>query len=91
MGDVEPIFLRVRRADIAYIKFVIESYEGVGIVRTIDRHAAIIVVLATSDFADTARRIVATIATRVPCEEIPRPPEAADDWLLCSENGDDET
>lgn len=81
MRDVEHIFLRVRREDIAYIKFVIESYEGVGIVRTIDRHAAVIVILATPDFADTARHIVAAIADRVPCQEISRPPEAADDWL----------
>jgi hypothetical protein len=85
MDDVVPIFLRVRREDIAYIKFLIESYEGIGIVRTLERHAAIIVVLSTPDFAGVVRDVVASIAARLPCTEIPRPPEAQEDWLLRAE------
>ena len=82
MTDVLEIFLRVRRADIAYIKFLIESYEGVGIIRTLDRHAAIIVLLAAPDFAVTVRGIIGAIQQVVPCVEIPRPAIAATDWLL---------
>jgi hypothetical protein len=85
--DAVPIFLRVRPADIGYIKFVIESYEGIGIVRTLDRRAAIIVVLSTEDFAGVVREVVASIAEAVPCQEIATPPEAQEDWLL---RGDDE-
>jgi hypothetical protein len=86
MDDLIPIFLRVRREDIAYIKFVIESYEGIGIVRTLDRHAAIIVVLSTGDFAATVRAVVASIGARLPCAEIDRPAEAQEDWLLRAED-----
>lgn len=86
MDDVIPIFLRVRREDIAYIKEVIESYEGIGIVRTLDRHAAIIVVLSTGDFAADVRDVVASISARLPCAEIDRPPEAQEDWLLRAED-----
>ncbi len=82
MIDVLPIFLRVRRRDIAYIKFLVESYEGVGIVRTLDRHAAIIVILVPPDVETTAREIVAAIAAQIPCEELAWPPEASEDWLL---------
>jgi len=82
MTDVLEIFLGVRRPDIAYIKFIVESYEGVGIVRTIDPHAAVIVILVAPDFAGPARDIVAAIKEQVPCVEILRPPEAASDWLL---------
>lgn len=82
MTDVLEIFLSVRRSDIAYIKFIVESYEGVGIIRTIDPHAALIVILVAPDFAEVARDIVAAIKGQVPCTEIPRPPEAASDWLL---------
>jgi len=32
----------VRREDIAYFKFIIESYEGMAVVRTKDRHEAIV-------------------------------------------------
>jgi hypothetical protein len=83
MSDVVEIFLRVRRADIAYIKFIVESYEGVGLLRTIDPHAATIVIIAVPDFADTARRIVDAVAAAVPCEEIARPAELSD-WLLAA-------
>jgi len=82
MTDVVEIFLHVSRSDIAYIKFIFESYDGVGIVRTIDPHAAIIVILVAPDFVEPARRIVAAIKDRVPCVEISRPPQAASDWLL---------
>jgi hypothetical protein len=82
IDDVEHVFLRVRREDIAYIKFIIESYEGVGVVRTVDRHAATIVILSTPDFADDVREIIRDVGRRVPCQEIPRPPETADDWLM---------
>jgi hypothetical protein len=89
MTDVAEIFLQVRRADIAYIKFLVESYEGIGIVRTLDRHAAVIVVLAAPDFAATVRDIVAAIGQEIPCVEIPRPAVAATDWLLREPEDDD--
>ena len=89
MTDVLEIFLYVRRPDIAYIKFIFESYEGVGIVRTIDPHAAIIVILVAPDFEELARDIVAAITEQVPCVEIPRPREAGDDWLLKPDSDDE--
>ena len=33
-ADLELIFLRVARPDVALIKFLFESYEGVAVVRT---------------------------------------------------------
>ena len=35
--DTQSRYLRVRREDIAYFKFIIESYEGMAVVRTKDR------------------------------------------------------
>jgi len=40
--DTHSKFFRVRREDIAYFKFIIESYEGMAVVRTKDRHEAIV-------------------------------------------------
>jgi hypothetical protein len=40
--DTQSRFLRLRRKDIAYFKFIIESYEGMAVVRTKDRHEAIV-------------------------------------------------
>lgn len=79
---LEPIFLRLAPVDIALVKFLFESYEGVAIVRTVDRHAAVIVALVSPDFLDVARNILADLHTRIPIEEIPPPPEAGEDWLM---------
>jgi len=79
---LEPVFLRVAPVDIALIKFIFESYESVAVVRTLDRRAAVIVVLVAEDFRDDARGILDSLAQQVAIEEIPAPPDAGDDWLL---------
>ncbi len=40
--DTQSRYLRLRRKDIAYFKFIIESYEGMAVVRTQDPHEAIV-------------------------------------------------
>ena len=40
--DTQSRFFRVHRKDIAYFKFIIESYEGMAVVRTRDPHEAIV-------------------------------------------------
>ena len=71
--DVEPIFLRVPRQEVAYVKFIIESYEGVAVTRTLDRHAALVALLVAPDFLPQARAIVAALAGEAGCCEVPRP------------------
>lgn len=82
VGGLEPIFLRLAPLDIALVKFVFESYESVGIVRTLDRHTAIIVALINRDFLADAHGIIADLQTRIALEVIDPPPDAGDDWLL---------
>lgn len=77
-----PIYLEICPSDIAYIKFILESYEEVGIIRTIDRKKAIIVLLAVSDFIGVARAIVKSLQQEVTLIEIPPPPDLSDDWLM---------
>ncbi len=79
---ITPIYLRVAPPDIALIKFLFESYEGVGIVRTVDARAAIIVVLAVHDFLPVAREIIRDLQAQIDCVEVPAPPIEADDWLM---------
>ena len=68
--DVVPIFLEVPRPEIAYVKFLFESYEGVAVVRTIDRQRAVLVVLAAPDLADVARDVVRTLTAEGACREL---------------------
>ena len=81
--DVTPIFVRVPREEIGYVKFVFESYEDVAVTRTLDRRAGDLVLLVAPDFLPTARAIVAALAAELPCHEIPRPPGCVD--LLADE------
>ena len=56
--ELRDIYLETLPEHIAYVKFIFESYEEVGIIRTVDRKKAIIVLLAMDDFLDTARNIL---------------------------------
>lgn len=89
--DIHDIYLEVAPAHIAYIKFIFESYEEVGIIRTADNEKAIIVLLAMHDFLDAARAILKSLGNDIPLREIPRPGDMKDDWFmaeLLAESGD---
>jgi hypothetical protein len=77
-ADVEPLFLHAPREEIAYVKFVFESYEDVAVTRTLDRHAALLVLLVVPDFLPQARTIVRALADEAGCREVERPPGFAD-------------
>ena len=81
-SSIHPIYLRVAPADIALIKFLFESYEGVGIVRTVDARTAVIVVLVVQDFLPVAREILRDLQARIDCVEVGAPPIEPDDWLM---------
>jgi hypothetical protein len=79
---MQEFYLEVAAAHIAYIKFIFESYEEVGIIRTVDRKKAIIVLLAMNDFVAVARAILASLEREVPLREIARPANVQDDWFM---------
>jgi uncharacterized protein DUF4911 len=79
--NLVEIYLRIQRTDIALLKFVVESYEGIGIVRTIDRKKATVVILAMPDFIDHMRAVLESLREEMEWYEIP-PPQEQDDWLM---------
>ena len=85
---MQTIYLAVLPKDIAYVKFIFESYEEIGIIRTIDRKKAIIVLLAVDDFARTAREIVEALKTEVWLQEIQRPEGMNEDWFMAELHND---
>ncbi|HKY07466.1 MAG TPA: DUF4911 domain-containing protein [Candidatus Binatia bacterium] len=80
--DLHDIYLELPPAHIAYVKFIFESYEEVGIIRTVDNQRAIIVLLAMDDFLDAGREILHSLAREIPLREIPRPADMKDDWFM---------
>jgi hypothetical protein len=79
---LDTIFLRIAPVDIAFLKFLFETYEEVAIVRTLDRRAAVLVVLACNDYLAVAREILRAAADVVRLEEIPPPDDMGEDWLM---------
>ena len=79
---MHEIYIEIRPEEIAYIKFIFESYEGVGIIRTVDRKKAVIVLMVVDDFLSTARSILASLRNEVSLNEIARPADIGEDWLL---------
>jgi hypothetical protein len=77
-----PIYLEICPQDIAYVKFILESYEEVGIIRTVDRKKAVIVLLAAEDFVDTAQAIIESLQQEITLIEVPPPHDLTDDWLM---------
>ena len=80
--DLREIYLELSPADIAYVKFIFESYKEVGIIRTVDNRRAVIVLLAMTDFLDPARKILDSLRNDIPLLEIPRPADMKDDWFM---------
>lgn len=80
--DLHEFYFELRPQDIAYVKFVIESYEFVGLIRTVDRKKAIVVVLVVEDFLADARGMLEGMKTEIGLTEIPRPADVGDDWLM---------
>ena len=80
--ELHDIYLEIAPEHIAYIKFIFESYEEVGIIRTVERKKAVIVLLAMHDFLDTARQILDSLQQEIPFAEIPRPTGVTDDWFM---------
>jgi hypothetical protein len=75
-------YLQLAPADIALLKFLFESYEEIGLVRTVDRQTAVIVILVMPDFVTEARAILDDLRARIQFKEIAPPPLAVDDWLM---------
>jgi hypothetical protein len=79
--------LRVLTKDIAFFKFLFESYEGVAILRTVetlDDGHVLIALLATGDFVAETDAILADVGARgtPPFAAAALPPVCTEDWFL---------
>ena len=79
--------IRIHRAEVAFFKHLFESYEEVGIVRTVETRSdgtVAIAVLVPRDYVAVAAGILADVATRgAPrFEPEPLPPVCTEDWFL---------
>ncbi|HKY62734.1 MAG TPA: DUF4911 domain-containing protein [bacterium] len=62
--------------DIVFIKAVLESYEGMVVMRTLEVGKPVIELLIAHDFAATVDRVIRELQSQVLLEEVPRPSDA---------------
>ena len=70
------IFLELPPEDIVFIKLIVEAHEGLGVLRTLDRKRAVIVVMTAADMEADVRAMLESLRDQVPWTEIPPTGEA---------------
>jgi hypothetical protein len=68
MMDTRSRFLRVRPKDIAYFKFIIESYEGMAVVRTKDPREAVVELMIAPGWEKDVDEILEGMRKEMPIE-----------------------
>jgi hypothetical protein len=68
--DTQSRFLRLRRKDIAYFKFILESYEGMAVVRTKDPYEAIVELMVAPGWEKDADEVLEGLQKEIPFERL---------------------
>ena len=66
-------YFKLKRKDIALVQFIIEGYEGMATVSTIDSHAAIIQISIIPDFISDMNAVIKDLKNKYKMEEINSP------------------
>ena len=56
--DTQSRYFRLRREDIAYFKFIIESYEGMAVVMTKDPHEAVVELMVAPGWEKDVEKVL---------------------------------
>ncbi|HCU25248.1 MAG TPA: hypothetical protein DF383_09530 [Deltaproteobacteria bacterium] len=70
---------KIEPKEIVFIKAILESYEGMVVMRTLEVGQPIIELLIAHDFSETIARVLEDLKKQVVLEEVPRP-ENAPSW-----------
>ena len=63
-------YFKLKRKDIAFVQFIIEGYEGMATVTTIDPHTAIIQISIIPDFISDMSAVIKDLKNKYKMEEI---------------------
>ncbi len=72
--DTQSKYFRLPREDIAYFKFIIESYEGMAVVRTKDPNEAIVELMAAPGWEEDLEEVLDGLRKEITIESLPAPP-----------------
>ena len=70
--DTQSRYFRLRRENIAYFKFIIESYEGMAVVRTKDPHEAIVELMVAPGWEKDLEEVLEGLREEMTIEPLPQ-------------------
>lgn len=73
MFESQARYFRVNRRDLVYLKFILESYEGLAVLSTIEREGAIIRIGYPHFFAKDLDSLLLALSRENGMTEVPRP------------------
>ena len=68
--DTQSRYFRLSRKDIAYFKFIIESYEGMAVIRTKDPHEAIVELMVAPGWEKDLEEVLDGLRKEISIEPI---------------------
>ena len=68
--DTHSRYFRLRREDIAYFKFIVESYEGMAVVRTKDPHEAIVELMVAPGWEKDVELVLEGLREEIHIEDL---------------------
>jgi hypothetical protein len=69
--DTQSRYFRLHRKDIAYFKFIIESYEGMAVVRTKDPHEAIVELMVAPGWEKDIDEVLEGLGREITLDPLP--------------------
>jgi hypothetical protein len=75
----EPLFesdaryFRVARHDLVYLKFILEAYEGLAVLSTVEREGAIVRIGYPHFSAEDVDRLLHALSGEIDLQEVPQP------------------
>jgi hypothetical protein len=68
--DTQSRYYRLHRRDIAYFKFIIESYEGMAVVRTKDPYEAVVELMVAPGWEKDADEVIEGLGREIEIESL---------------------
>jgi len=68
--DTQSKYFRLHRENIAYFKFIIESYEGMAVVRTQDPHEAIVELMVAPGWEKDVEEVLEGLRAEMTIESL---------------------
>lgn len=81
-GSAATIFLRIPTDKIVELNFLLESYDGLAIMRTLDATHGEVVVLTSVELMHIVAEFIDSVRMQLDILQIEQPKSLASDWLL---------